>query len=505
MGVSRLVEGPELAPDERPNVLFITTDQQRGDCIGADRSTAIRTPNIDRLAAGGVVFEAAYSESPVCVPCRMVWMKGRHPWDIGQDVWTDGAPTPEESLPGAFARAGHHAAGLGKMHVHPPREMFGFHERQVNESGRMWPKFGHDDYHLWLAEETPWGGYTRGTNVGNNEVFGTVSPLPEEYHVNSWTAKITVDYLRRSVAERPGQPFFAFMSFSRPHSPYDPPRPWDQCYCPLEMPRPFGKWGDIDSEPHAIRTRSYQMGLDRMCLEQVSVSRAAYWGQISHIDECIGRVLHELEALGLAENTAVMFSADHGDLMGDHNAFFKGSFYDGSARVPMVIYMPPGLRKRFGVEAGVRVSHPVGAERVYSSLVEMAGIEPYGAVTGRGLIADWRGEAPPEPYVFGCYGQGRLGYSLMARGARYKYIWWQADGVEQLFDMAEDPGEERNLAGESDFESVLAEHRGALVDHLKRYERTEGRVIENGELKSVPWTEEMELPRFSGPWGRRPY
>jgi len=492
-------------PDDRPNVLLITTDQHRADCIGADRTTSIRTPNLDRLAAGGVVFEAAYSETPVCVPCRMVWMTGRHPWDIGQDVWTNGAPTPAESLPGAFARAGYHAAGLGKMHVTPPREMCGFHERQVNESGRMWPPLGHDDYNLWLENETDWGGYSRGHNVGNNEVFGTVSPLPEPLHVNSWTAQITVDYLRRSAAERPDQPFFAFMSFSRPHSPYDPPRPWDGCYSPLEMPAPYGKLGDLDSEPPVIRTRALEMGLDRMGLEQVSVSRAAYWGQITHIDECIGRVLRELEALGLAENTAVMFSADHGDMMGDHNNFFKGNFYDGSARVPMLAYMPPAMRERFGVEAGARVSHPVGAERLHGTLLEMAGIEPCEAVTGKGMIADWRGEAPSERYVFGCYGGGNTGYTLMARGERFKYIWWQGGGVEQFFDMKADPAEEKNLAGDAQFASNLAEHRAALVEHLGRFERTEGRVLEDGRLKSFDWTEEHERPPFRGPWGRRPY
>jgi len=493
-------------PDDRPNVLLITTDQQRGDCIGADRTTAIKTPNIDRLADGGVVFEAAYSEAPACVPCRMVWMKGRHPWDIGQDVWTDGAPTPEESLPGAFARAGYHAAGLGKMHLTPEREMCGFHERQVSEAGRMPAAgHGHDDYHIWLAENTEWSGYERGHNVGNNEVFAEVSPLPEQYHVNSWTAMVTAEYLRRAAGERPGQPFFAFMSFTKPHSPYDPPRPWDQCYSPLDMPAPFGKWGDLDSEPPAVRTRALQRGFDRMGPEQVACSRAAYWGQITHIDECIGRVLRELDALGLAENTAVVFTADHGDLMGDHNGFFKSNFYDGSTRVPMVVHMPPGMRERFGLEAGRRVSHPVGAERLHATLLDIAGVEPNPAVTGKSVLPDCRGERPPEDYVFGGYYGGPPGYSLMARGERYKYVWWQGGGVEQLFDMKADPAEEVNLAGDPGHSAVLEEHRGALIEHLGRFERPEGRVIEDGRLKSFEWTEEHELPRFSGPWGRRPY
>ncbi len=492
--------------DDRPNVLLITTDQHRADCIGADRSTSIQTPHIDRLAEGGCLFEAAYSETPVCVPCRMVWMTGKHPWQIGQDTWTDGAPTPEESLPGAFARAGYHAAGLGKMHLTPEREMCGFHERQVCEAGRMpFAGHGHDDYHIWLAENTEWVGFERGHNVGNNEVFGTVSPLPEEYHVNSWTSKVTVDYLRRSVAERPGQPFFAFMSFTKPHSPYDPPRPWDQCYSPPDMPAPFGEWGDLDSEPPVVRTWALQRGLDRMGLEQVATSRAAYWGQISHIDDCIGRVLGELDVLGLADNTAIAFTADHGDLMGDHNAFFKGNFYEGSARVPMVLYMPQRLRERVGVKAGERLNRPVGAERLYATLLDMAGIEPNPDVTGRSMMADWRGEAPPEDYVFGVYSAGKAGYTLMARGPRYKYIWWQGGGVENLFDMETDPREEEDLAGESSFGAILDDHRKALLDHLSRFDRPEGRVVEEGVLKPFEWTDEHESPRLNGPWGRRPY
>ena len=224
-----------------PHVLLITTDQQRGDCTGIDGHSILETPHLDQLANEGVYFPKAYSPCPVCIPARVVIMTGQSPYRAGY-FWNTTKPmTFTETLASILGRLGYQTQLVGKAHFFPHRSRMGFDNTIINESGRY--REG-DDYHRWLMK-TPYAGLERATSIGNNDVFARRSVVPETHHVNTWTANTCIDFLDR---RDPTCPFFLWMSFSRPHSQYDPPAPYDAWYDLGDVPRPI-QTPDADFSP----------------------------------------------------------------------------------------------------------------------------------------------------------------------------------------------------------------------------------------------------------------
>lgn len=478
-----MAEQPEL-----PHIVLITTDQHRGDCTGIDGHPILETPHLDQLANEGVYFSRGYSPCPVCVPARMAIMTGQSPYKTGYFSNSSQSLAETETLPRILGGLGYQTQLIGKGHFSPQRARLGFHNTIINESGRY--REG-DDYHWWLMK-TPYAGQERATSIGNNDVFARRSVVPETHHVNTWTANQCVEFLNR---RDPTCPFFLWMSFSRPHSQYDPPAPYDAWYNLENVPPPVQAPGD-DFLPPGLREMPGRYDWDRMSSKQIAKARQYYLGQITHIDHQIGRFFAALRWKGLWEDTLVLFTSDHGDMMGDYGLFFKGHFFEGSGRVPMIL-RPPGSWE--GTVPAQRYTRPVSLVDVLPTLVSAAGAVP-DQVEGVSLLPVLGSEDPVGERVFhGEIGSEAHRHHCLTDG-RFKYMWFRLGGMEYLFDLEKDPQEVNNLVGN---EEMVRPWRNQLLEILEA--RKDDASVE-GQLVPTPYdpTPEAQL-RAMDPFGRRPY
>ena len=243
---------------DQPNILLITADQFRWDCLGCGGNPVIQTPHLDALAARGVRFENAYTPNPICVPARASMMTGNYSFRCTGSKQNSGRIRDDQPLLTEVLKAvGYRTYALGKLHFVPyappgePRLVHGFEHVDLHESGRMLAKFdpkgeleGVEDYFDYLENEG-WSGYTRAHGIGNNDVRPCPSPLPVEHTVDHWIADCTIRQIDRHRREFSDRPFFMWMSSPKPHSPYDPPRPYDDLYDPRTVPAPFGSVDDL--------------------------------------------------------------------------------------------------------------------------------------------------------------------------------------------------------------------------------------------------------------------
>ena len=474
---------------DRPNIVLITTDQHRGDCTGVDGHPLLETPHLDQLANEGAYFTRAYSPCPVCVPARMVMMTGQSPYNV--DYFSNSSQTLQqaETLPRLLGGLGYQTQLIGKAHFSPQRARLGFDNTIINESGRF--REG-DDFHRWLMK-TPYAGMERATSIGNNDVFARRSVLPETHHVNTWTANECTEFLDR---RDPTCPFFLWMSFSRPHSQYDPPAPYDARYDLSEMSPPL-EVPDADFLPPQLQESPARYDWDRMSPRQIARARQHYLGQITHIDHQIGRFLSALRWKGLSDDTLVLFTADHGDMMGDFGLFFKSHFFEGSGRIPMILRPP---RSWEGTVPARRFDRPVSLTDLFPTLVSAAGGDVPNHVDGTSLLPVLRDEDPIKDRIFhGEIGSEPQRHHCLTDG-RMKYMWFRLGGREYLFDLVEDPDELDNRAGD---EGLTRPWRQRLIDLL---EARDDSAVSGGQLQPTSYTPPTdENLRASDPYGRRPY
>ena len=488
-------------PAQRPNILFITSDQQRGDALGVAGQSWLQTPTLDALARDGYYLTRCYSETPVCVAARTTWMTGQHPWAHGVFGNSRNAMNPENTLPGVLTRHGYRTHGAGKFHFTPDqRALNGFESTVICEEGRM-PEG--DDYHHWL-QTTPWAGLERAHGVGNNDIFAAPSPVPESHYVSTWTANEAISFLNQHQATEPERPFYLHCSFTKPHSAYDPPRPYDQLYSPDEVPEPWRNGKDMTESPPQLRRANFQYTWHSLGSEQIALARAFYYGNITHLDHCIGRLLGVLDGLGLREQTVIVFNSDHGDLMGDHNLFFKSNFYEESTHVPLIVWAPESVRRELDLGPSRQIDSLTSQEQLMPFMLSAAGAEiPADVGTAPPLADVIAGRHPGEP-VHGVFGN-QENRQLALIEERYKYIWWANGRFEQLFDRQSDPTELTNLAGDPAYDDELGRMRADLVEIVRSHG---GHAALHGDdLRGSDYEE--ATTRFGRPnpqpWGRRPY
>jgi len=456
-------DSPRPSQPSRPNILWICADQQRWDTIASLGNEKIRTPNIDRLAASGVAFERAFCQSPICTPSRSSFLTGRYASSVrgcsnGNDRWAEAAPLVTKLL----ADGGYRCALAGKLHlagchsrVEPRPKDDGYAEFYWSHSHRdLWPE-GHA-YADWVSE--------KGGSLG--EMYSTDGYMEPELHQTKFCADKAIEFIDRDW----DGPWLMSVNFFDPHLPFDPPPEYGDRYRAEEMDDPAFRASDLESQ---MRLSEVDFQYPARNPEEFDAKgkKAAYYAMIEQIDDHVGRLLDCLERSGQRENTLVIFMSDHGEMLGDHGLVAKGCrFYEGLVRVPLILSWP-GV-----IQAGKRAQALVELTDVAPTLLDYAGLDIPGRMTGRSLRPLLEEDADEHREFVRCEYYSALSllapgrenwrgsYGTMIRTDRYKLVVYHNAGTGELFDLEKDPDEYENLWESSDHRSVRLELLSKMMD-----------------------------------------
>lgn len=467
---------------EKPNILLITTDQQRFDTAGDTAPSFMRTPHFDILTREGVTFTSAYADCPICVPSRVSIMTGKYVTTHGMRYigQTSKVMGRHDTLPAYLRELGYQTAAIGKMHFGPERVRHGFDEMILPA-----------DYYLQMSRSgLPYQPMRHG--LGQNELYPAMATVPETLTLTSWISEQCVDYIlhRRD----PSVPFFLWCSYTKPHPPLDPPEPYYSMYRQCDIPEPFvGEWAVGDECPVAFERFRQSWSLDLIPPEVIREARAAYYGLITQIDYNMGRIFSALQDLGLFDDTLIIFTSDHGEFLGDHRTGGKVFFYEPSAHVPFVLRMPKSWDRRMH---GTKVSTPITLADILPTLVKAAGGKIPRGVDGIDLIALARGEIQEPRRYIEATADREPSYFAITDGI-WKYIWYPEGGQEQLFNLKEDPYELTNLAKRQEYREKCEELHRELV---KRDQQRGGKYSDGKRLITRPLRGDSERDRRNSGW-----
>lgn len=453
--------GSRLATAEspaKPNVLIFYADEYRFDCLGAAGNTEIQTPNLDALAADGVLYENSFCVWPVCTPSRYSLLSGLYAHQHRGYSNRSTLLPHLDTFPRLLRDAGYRTSAVGKMHFTPAYLDVGFSRMTLAEQNGLGRNV--DDYHRHLkslglinaldlidqerryrprAPESYW------------ETFGAhVSDLPDEHHITTWVADRAVEEVAEWTAGGNG---LLMVGFLKPHHPFDPPAPWHELYDPEELSLPPG-WTDSVPPVDAARNRGY-FDNERLTPEAMRRVTAFYYATITHMDHHIGRVIGELRRKGLYDNTLIVFTADHGEYLGFHHLLLKANhMYDPLIKVPLIIKYPAGRH------AGERSADLTDTLDVTATVLREAGVKLPGAMQGLPLGAATPGRSEPRDHVF-----AHDGAQFMVRSRTRKLLRGARAGAgDLLFDLDRDPHELKPVHADPDYAADLAALETALLD-----------------------------------------
>jgi arylsulfatase A-like enzyme len=411
-------------PTKRPNVLLIMTDQHRKNAIGAYGNPVVKTPNLDALAATGVRFENCWVQHAACMPSRACIFTGRYP--MAHRVRRNGVPLSEyeTTMAHVFAENGYRTGGAGKFHFIPhypyrsplpmmethPGSYYGFQEFHLGEDGRsgehwVWIQRNHPEYH-----EVP------------------DHKIPLELHNSHWSASHTIDFVRRCVKQ--GEPFFAFCSFVDPHHGYNPPSPYREMYREKDMPAPIRRDDELDDKPPKLKAEAKRR---EGVKNDVAYNRTQYYGEVTFIDDSIGRILKTLDELKVRDNTLIVFMADHGDMLGDHWLYFKGVAYPQSASVPLIFNWSGRLKSGKVVEGIVQEID------VMPTILELVGLPAPAGVQGRSEAKVVTTNSTDTGQEYAYIEHAGSDYSL--RSLKHRITVYPGHDYGELYDLERDPHE----------------------------------------------------------------
>ena len=473
---------------KQPNIVMITVDQMRSDCLGVKGHPIVETPHLDEMAKSGFLFQNAYSAVPSCIAARAALMTGMSQRNTGFVGYESDVQWPlyPHTLAGELTKAGYHTQLIGKMHSNPKRSLCGFHNVVLHDgflgSSRNKNRLAQendeatDDYLIWLRQQTRSNVDITDTGLDCNSWVARPWIHDETLHPTNWVVTQSIDFLRR---RDPAKPFFLNMSFVRPHSPLDPPQVYYDQYIHEDIPLPpVGSWTEQYEylQKDVCEIACYVGKLHAKALKR---ARAAYYGLITHIDHQIGRFLIALgREYVLLKDTIFVFVSDHGDMLGDHNMFRKGLGYEGSAAVPLIVY-DPGNHLNKNHTKGVSLDQVVELRDIMPTLLEAANVEIPDSVEGQSLLLLLENQATPwREYIHG-------EHRLMEYSQQYiiskteKYIWHSQTGKEQYFDLEKDPLELYDLAEEERGQTRLVYWRERLIHELAGREEgyTDGKKL----------------------------
>lgn len=491
---------------EKTNILLITSDQQHYDTLGVT-NPRINTPSLNRLAYEGTRFDRAYCPNPVCTPTRATLITGVYPSQHG--AWTIGVKLPEDvPTVGDILQQHGYATGLiGKAHFQPLASQPGSESLECQPTLR--------DLDFWRGFNGPWYGFEH-VEVARNHADESHAgqhyaiwmeeqglknwrdyfwkwpenapkrrhswDLPEEFHYSRWTAERSISYMEKCKSE--DKPFFLWASFQDPHPPYLVPEPWASMYDPADMVPGKLVPGEHDANPPHFRKTQEQKpdfsmyretfgphGFHSHLISDQALRKnmAVYYGMISLMDQQIGRIMESLDRLGLAKNTLVVFSTDHGHFVGQHGLRAKGAFhYEDMIRVPMIVWHPGQVPQN-------AVSNDLQCTVDFApTCLTAAGIEVPGFMTGLNQLDAWYGNAePPRKHVIVENRHEPTKVHLRTFvDKRYKITVYRGHEYGELFDLQEDPGEIRNRWDDPAYAGVKCDLLRKFMSATMDYEPT---------------------------------
>lgn len=452
----------------QPNVLLIVTDHWPASLLGAAGHPAIHTPVLDQLTRNGVRFTNCYSETPVCLPARRTMMTGCTPRQHGDRTFQPYRPM-EPHLPTmaqCFRDAGYQAYGVGKTHTYPQRDRIGFDDIQLDDEGRT--LYGvTDDYEIFLGDQG-YVGQQFGHGMSNNAYQSTPWHLPEHVHATNWATDTMARYVRRRDPKRPS---FWYLGYRHPHPPLVPPQRFLDHYADVDIDMPFaGDWseGDLPYNLQGVQARSVYSE------REIKWARRAFYALCTHIDQQIGHLIGTIREEGILDDTIIMFTSDHGDMLGNHGMWAKQTFYECSSNVPMIVVPQAGDTDVGFNRADDRLT---GLQDVMPTLLGLAGIEVPEHLDGRSMMVEETRE-----HIYGEFGEEQHA-SRMIRDERYKLIWYPCGNHAQLFDLLDDPFEMNDLAGNPDHAEVLAGLKDELLGEMYG---SDEKWIKDGKLTGEP-------------------
>jgi arylsulfatase len=428
------------------NILFITADQFRADCLGSAGVFNVRTPNLDALVEEGASFSNAYCSYPMCVPARASLMNGLYNCDNGVYYNDQGWDDTLRTLPGELSANGYHSVAVGKMHFRPDRKYYGF-DKRCADSGT--------DYQLYLQRNGIEKDGPQNELERKYYTFKTrPTTVPLEHYLPVYITDRAISELdlitsRRDCQPGGNEPFFMWHSFLLPHTPCDPPEPYFSMYDPNDIPPPVRDEKELAS--FSPEVKRWHEGWHFMDDEWVRKMRAQYLACCTLVDDQIGRVINHLKKLDIYDNTLIVFSSDHGDYMGDHSMMQKAFFHDCSARVPLV-FRGPDIPSGQVIEENVshidlmetlldytdlKMKHKddVGGKKIVLGEEQGDGVSMLSAFDGTGL--------DPERVVVS--ESGIHGLSVMLKHRDMKYVYYYDSESFDYFNLTEDPDELNNL------------------------------------------------------------
>ena len=443
------------------NILVIMADQLTAMALGCYGNETVISPHIDTLAAEGVVFDAAYCNSPLCTPARYAFMTGQH---VSRCGGYDNAAYLPATMP-TFAHylrlMGYYTCLAGKMHFVGPDQLHGFEDRLTTD---VYPAdFGWvPDWTIGDERIDLW--YHNMSSVKQAGPAAITNQLAYDDEVGNAALRAIYDHAR-GEDERP---LCLVASFIHPHDPYAARHGfWDQ-YEGVDIPLPNVPRQQASARhPHDLRLEKV-IALDAVDVtdEEIRTARRAYYANVTYIDSWVGRLRAALDECGMAGSTTILFTADHGDMLGEFGLWYKMTFREWSARIPMILHRPERFRPG-------RVAAPVSQVDVLPTLAHVAGEntgnpvpEPIDPLDGCSLVplADGDQEVAPRAVLGEYLAEGTTEPMLMIREGNFKYIQCSGD-PEQLFDLGADPEELFNLAGNADSKVILASFREKAALH----------------------------------------
>lgn len=459
---------------KKENIILITTDQQRFDTIQALGNKHIFTPHLNYMVSEGISFTRCYADCPVCMPSRTTIMTGKKGYEAGivgnadHQEFMQAQTLSKKTLPARLTEHGYQTKGVGKMHFEPARANYGFEHIELPL-----------DY-MRLHDKNQLVSRPKAHGVGECELEPVISTADSKDSITAWTVDRSVDFIE---TRDPLRPFFMWTSFTKPHPPFDPCMDYWMLYDTDKMPNPiYGDWSEqLETTPQGFLAGTYQnTNIHMHSLDQVKAVRRAYYAMITQLDYSLGRLFGSLREQNLFENTWLIFTSDHGEMLGDHHAGQKNLFFEGSAHVPMII-VPP---KNSKLKRNVKIDTFAQMADIYPTIMEIAGID----ISDENLQGTSLLKLDEERVFYG----DTLHTHFSVMKDNIKLIYSRCGDHYLLFDLNNDKMEQKDLSKDPKWSETFKELKDMLFKHISK---TVPSIIENDQYITI------KEPKFPGDIG----